>query len=45
MKQDEFVLQSKLDTLVSEYNTQDKYKEGNQVAIGDPQIIISESFI
>ena len=45
MKQDEFVLQSKLDTLLSEYNTQDKYKEGNQVAIGDPQIIISESFI
>ena len=45
MKQDEFVLQSKLDTLVSEYNTQDKYKGGNQVAIGDPQIIISESFI
>lgn len=45
MKQDEFVLQSKLDTLVSEYNTLDKYKEGNQVAIGDPQIIISESFI
>ncbi len=45
MKQDEFVLQSKLDTLVAEYNTQDKTKEGNQIAIGDPQIIISESFI
>ena len=45
MKQDEFVLQSKLDTLVAEYNTQDQSKDSNQVAIGDPQIIISESFI
>ncbi len=45
MKQDEFLLSIKLDALVSEYNTQNKVKDGDRVTVGDPQIIISESFI
>jgi superfamily II DNA or RNA helicase len=45
MRQDEFLLSNKLDALVAEYNTQDKVKEGDKVTVGDPQIIISESFI
>jgi hypothetical protein len=43
VKQDEFLLSGKLDVLVAEYKTQEK--EGNKVTVGDPQIIISESFI
>src|SRR5574344_1087702 len=43
--QDEYTLLTELDKLVSEYQTQDKVKDGNQVTVGDPQIIISESFI
>ncbi len=45
MKQDEFLLSNKLDALVAEYNTQNKVKDGDRVTVGDPQIIISESFI
>lgn len=45
MKQNEFLLSNKLDALVAEYNTQDKVKDGDKVTVGDPQIIISESFI
>ena len=45
IKQDEFNLYKRLDNLVSEYKTQEQTSEDNKVAVGDPQIIISESFI
>lgn len=45
IKQDEYDIQTRINGLLTEYQTMSKEEHHNKLDISDPQIIISETFI